>query len=354
MFSKAHYPDILLPEDLDLYLADGWFRWGQSIFTTSFLNFNSQFYKAIWLRVVLSDFNDDKTYLKLSKLNAPFRVEIQQASITPEKEALFQLYKKGITFKVSETLEALLFGTDQKRIYDTYEVCIYDNEKLIACGFFDIGKDSAAGINSFYNHEYKKYSLGRHIIYSKMMYCKNLGLQYFYPGYFAPGYPAFNYKLDIGRSALEYLDTASEQWLHINTFDSVTGSVSEMREKLSNLAEHLNAADIEARLLTYRYFDANLVADFNGYNLFDYPMFIYCLEFVPEIINPVIVYDFRDQHYHLIRNMSVGMTDKIEDHSTEYSAHLMKPRQILFSSDNPESMANMIASAFRRNIKAES
>jgi arginyl-tRNA--protein-N-Asp/Glu arginylyltransferase len=352
MFSKAHYPDILLPEDLDLYLADGWFRWGQSIFTTSYLNFNSQFYRAIWLRVVLSELNDDKIYKKLQKINARFRVEIQKASVTSEKEELFQVYKKGISFKVSESLEALLFGTDTKRIYDTREVCIYDDDKLIACGFFDMGKDSAAGINSFYNHEYKKYSLGRYIIYSKMMYCKSLGLQYFYPGYFAPGYPAFDYKLDIGKVALEYYDLAGEQWLHINTFDPVAGSVSEMKEKLTTLVGYLNEADVEARLLNYRYFDANLVADFNGYNLFDYPMFVYCLEFVPEVINPVIVYDFRDQHYHLIRNMSVGMVDKLEDQSVEYSAHLMKPRQVLFSSDNPEIMANMISSAFKSTVKA--
>ena len=80
-------------------------------------------------------------------------------------------------------------------IYNTHEINLFDGEKLIAVGYFDIGTRSAAGISSFYDPSYKKYSLGKYLIYLKMEYCQKMGFEYFYPGYFVPGYKAFDYKL---------------------------------------------------------------------------------------------------------------------------------------------------------------
>ena len=69
MFAQIEYPKNLLPEELDKYLASGWFRMRQTIFTTNFLHFNQQFYSAIWLRVALEQPIDDTKYQRLKKLN---------------------------------------------------------------------------------------------------------------------------------------------------------------------------------------------------------------------------------------------------------------------------------------------
>ena len=89
MFAAANHPDVLSPLELDTYLDRGWFRMGQAIFTTNFLNFKDQVYSAIWLRINLPELGTERTHVKLSRLNAAFRVEIKKASIAPEKEALF-------------------------------------------------------------------------------------------------------------------------------------------------------------------------------------------------------------------------------------------------------------------------
>ena len=171
MFAEVHCPGILTPEELDHYLAHGWFRMGQTIFTTNFLNFKSNFYSALWLRIPLEDFSTDNTQQKLIKRNNRFRVEIQRASVTPIKEALFARYKQHISFEASASLHTLLFGKASTDIYNTQEVNIYHHDKLIASGFFDLGNTSAAGIASFYDPEYKKFSLGKHLIYLKIAYC---------------------------------------------------------------------------------------------------------------------------------------------------------------------------------------
>ncbi len=348
MFAQVHYPtEPLTHEELDLYLAEGWFRMGQTIFTTSFLNFNRQFYGAIWLRVILEDFVADKTLNKLSKLNAAFRVEVKRAAITIENETLFATYRESVPFEASDSLQQLLNGNTDFNIYDTREINLYDGDKLIAAGFFDMGKDSAAGITSFYDPAYRKHSLGKYMIYQKMLYCKNEGLQYFYPGYFAPGYAAFDYKLEIGRQALEYYEIQSKNWYSINNFEPSDNPITETNEKLKVIENQLEVLNIENKLLNYKYYDANLMSNLQGYQLFDYPQFIYCFDFVPEIVNPIIVYDVRDQRYHLIKCMSFGTAKELYDHTEEYSAHLLKAEHIVFSTPRAEDMVFVMATAVK-------
>ena len=136
MFAQVHCPDLLAPEELDQYLERGWFRMGQTIFTTNFLNFKNHFYSAIWLRIPLGEFTRDKTHQKLLKKNHLFRIQIQPATITPEKEALFSTYRKSISFEASASIHTLLFGKVNHNIYNTQEINLFDGDKLIASGFF--------------------------------------------------------------------------------------------------------------------------------------------------------------------------------------------------------------------------
>jgi arginine-tRNA-protein transferase len=116
MLATVHSPQSLDPAQLDTYLEQGWFRMGQTIFTTNFLSFKNQLYSAVWLRVYLPDFTTERTKEKLAKLNAGFRTEIQKASITAAQETLFELYRKSISFEASSSLHHLLFGKSTDNI----------------------------------------------------------------------------------------------------------------------------------------------------------------------------------------------------------------------------------------------
>ena len=200
------------PEELDIYLAAGWFRMHQTIFTTEILSFDNILYAAIWLRINLKLFEEDRQYKKLKKLNRKFSVSVTDLAITKEDEDLFSVYKEKVSFEAAESLNWLLFGDNNTNVYNTKALRIYDDLRLIGIGFFDEGKSSAAGISAIYHPDYKKYSLGKFMIYEKIMLCKNSNMSFFYPGYFVPGYSAFNYKLSIGSMALEYFETVTKQW----------------------------------------------------------------------------------------------------------------------------------------------
>ncbi|HEY8933687.1 MAG TPA: GNAT family N-acetyltransferase [Cyclobacteriaceae bacterium] len=354
MLVQIHYPQHLTSQELDGYLEQGWFRMGQSIFTTNFLNFKDQLYSAVWLRVLLDDYVDDNLYLKLVKQNAAFRIEIGRASVTEEKEALYATYKQSVPFNASASLHQLLYGKSaMPDIYNTHEIKLYDDNKLIAIGYFDIGKRSAAGISSFYDPAYKKYSLGKYLIYSKMEYCRKMKLQYFYPGYFAPGYPAFDYKLSMGKKALQYFQLKSGQWLTINKFSQDEVPLQMMKTRLMSLQALLAAHNLNFKFYKYEFFDANLIPDLKGVDVFDFPVFLHSTDDMENLIGPIIIFDVRDQQYHVIRCYSLWRSDLTPAYADVYVNHLLKIHQFIFSTESQQDIVMMIDNELGRGISTQ-
>lgn len=223
MFEHCLYPETIAPHQLDEMLAAGWFRMGNSIFTTNYVLFNQLAYRTIWLRHVLKDYKETKTIKNLKKRNADFRIELKRAEITDEHEMLFAHYKSGIAFSAAASLDHLLHGYSlhPHSIYTTYEINLYDDYDLIGCSYFDIGHKTAEGISSFYNPEYKAYSLGKYLIYLQIEVCKGNNFDYFYPGYFVPGFPHLDYKLAIASNYLEFLDPRTKQWNAITEYEDL-------------------------------------------------------------------------------------------------------------------------------------
>ena len=223
MFEQVKYPQNLDPKALDLLLAKGWFRMGQSIFTTEFVLFQSCVYRTIWLRHDLKKYQSGKSISNLKKRNKNFRIELKRAVITDTHVELFEKYKDSVSFDTAASLHQLLDGYVYipANIYNTYEINIYDQEQLIACSYFDIGFKSAEGIAAYYHPAYKPHSLGRYLIYLQIEICKKNDFQYYYPGYFVPGFSHLDYKLDIGSHCLEYFLIDDALWYPIECYEDV-------------------------------------------------------------------------------------------------------------------------------------
>ena len=209
----------LEPDQLDAALSLGWFRIQQSLFTTDELEFGGLIYEAIWLRVHLPAFEPDKKYTTLTRKNAGFHTEISKAVITSEQEALYAAYKNHLPFEASSSLHTLLLGEDRQNVFNTRMINMYAGDRLIGTGYFDLGRQAASGIVSFYDPAYKNYSLGLFMIYEKMFYCKREGFAWFYPGYFVPGYPMFDYKKKLGKGALAFYDRQQNTWYPLPASD---------------------------------------------------------------------------------------------------------------------------------------
>ena len=312
---------------------------GQTIFTTNFVRFQQEIYSAIWLRVLLDQYQPDPTQIKLFKRNAHFHTTIQPAVLTEEKEELYLRYQQSLAFPTSESLRHLLLSdNDAPSIYNTYEVSVHHGDRLIAIGFFDIGETSAEGIVSVYDPAYKKYSLGKFLIYQKMLYCQHLKLRYFYPGYFVPGNPYFDYKLSIGRPVLQFLQLRTQHWLGIEVFKAEDIPREVMRTKLVSLQKSLAQASLESSVVGYEYFDANLVPDLREAELFDFPVFL-CRANEAQNLLSVVVYDVRDSRYHLLMCIPFWQPGEINPDPAFYSSYVLKTLHELHATTDMEEMA---------------
>jgi arginine-tRNA-protein transferase len=347
MFVELHYPEYLTAEELDVYLANGWFRMGQSIFTTNFLRFNDKVYSSIWLRITLLNSEKSKTQQKIEKLNAKFRVEIQIANPSEQHEELFSKYREKMTFDPATSVKNLLFGHYNERaslrIFDTVEINIYDENKLIAVGFLDLGEKSAAGISCFYDADYRKYSLGKYLMYLKMDFCKQNGFHFFYPGYFAPTYPLFDYKLDLAKPTLQYLDFVSDVWIPFEAFDSSRIPINLIVEKLRTLSEILDSRGVKNEFKFYDFFDADMIHNLNGMGLLDFPVCLFCFDIDEDCsFLPMVIYDVRDEQFHLILCTKVYKSIFEEAAEEHYNAYLLKISRFLYTGEVAEEIADVI------------
>ena len=66
---KFEYPEILRPEELDRYLAMGWFRMRQSCLSCDILLKEYSVHNTVWIRTPLEGYNFSKSLRKLMRRN---------------------------------------------------------------------------------------------------------------------------------------------------------------------------------------------------------------------------------------------------------------------------------------------
>ena len=302
MFAEKHYPEMLIPEELDTYLARGWYRMGQTIFTTHFLCFDEHFYSAIWVRLPLHQYRFRKSLRKLIRRNQrEFRTEIRRASLDLEKEKLYQRYRASFPGRLAPSLKDSLLDGEDYNIFDTFEIAIYHHDRIVAFSFFDLGRKSAASITGVYDPDYQHYSLGFYTMIMEVAFAQKRGLSYFYPGYIVPGYPRFDYKLRIGRpEEMEYYHLGTGQW---NAYAEMTDRhipLRRMESELSHLQTRLQQVGIPSRLQYYPLFEANLFSFWQA-PYFDYPVFLWVRPDLPKTTYYLAVFNVREDALQLLR-----------------------------------------------------
>ncbi|MBV6655332.1 MAG: hypothetical protein KI786_16305 [Mameliella sp.] len=298
MFAEKHYPEILLPEELDTYLSRGWYRMGQTVFTTHFLCFGRSYYSAIWVRLPLVNYQFTKSLRKIyRRVNQHFESEVGLASITPEKERLYRRYKASFSGMLAPTLRDALMDGEDFNIFSTYEVRLYDKDKLIALSYFDLGNQSSASIMGIYDPDYQKYSLGIFTMLMEIEYSLEKGLKYYYPGYVVPGYPRFDYKLRVGD--VEYFDLSLHTWRPYTKLTEGNTPLAVMNTKLQEMRQYLKHKGYKSEVLNYPLFEANLFGFWSA-PYFDYPVFLLCSSRNNHRRFFIIVYDPSVSSYKLL------------------------------------------------------
>ncbi len=213
-YYNSFYPAALSGADLDALLALGWYRMHQTIFTSSHVGLD-EVYRVHWLRYAIEEINRHASHRKIRSRNQNFRWAIEDFTIIPASHMeLHQHYYAAIEFEGASSIEECLFGEEiiERNIYNTKCISIFDQDRLIAGGYFDVGEKGAASILHFFDPQFKKYSLGKYLILLTIDYLKQNHYQWYYPGYVVEGNSKMDYKLFLGKEQAQYFDPESITW----------------------------------------------------------------------------------------------------------------------------------------------
>ena len=212
-------PEELSPISFDRYLARGWFRMKQDIFTSShnlYEEENTDTIKRVWwLRYNINEFGMRPSHRRLLKKIQRFNISIEKFDDNSiEEHELYDRYKESIDFDGYFSLTSFLYTRNKCRsIYNSQIIRIRDGKNLIAAGIFDVGMKAAASGIHFFDPSYSKYSLGKAMMLVTIDYMRHAKMKWYYPGYIIVGKPKLNYKLFLGEEKAQYYDYKTRNWL---------------------------------------------------------------------------------------------------------------------------------------------
>jgi arginine-tRNA-protein transferase len=227
MLVEVYQPKELSAARLDKLLAGGWFRTSSSISRLQYLCISDTIGSVINIRAKLDNYEFSRSSRKLlTKNKQRFSYIIRKASVDDFKEMLYQQQKSRFEIFVMDNLSIFLYDylDEEDSVFDTYEVCVYDADRLVAVSFFDLGSQAIASILGLYDAEYQKYSLGIYTMLLEIEYAKSKGFSCYYPGYVVKsdkGY-VFDYKLRLNNLQFRdkfgvwkpIRDIENEYWIH--------------------------------------------------------------------------------------------------------------------------------------------
>lgn len=255
MIVQLYTPKILPPSRLDSYMSSGWFRSSYMLYRSEVMCISGDVREIINIRLNLDKHNFSKSLQKILTKNAKkFKVKIEPLQVTDEQDALYQQQKgkfKGFIFdKLIHFFNTLPEGR-QEAIFETYQIGVYDGDKLIAVSFFDVGKKSLVSLLGLYDMAYSKYSLGIYTMLLEIQHGQETERKFYYPGYIISGDTTFNYKLRIGN--FQYYDWRG-WWKNLNEIPAEGETVTRYKQKMQDLEDALKQHEVSFKKILYPFF----------------------------------------------------------------------------------------------------
>lgn len=200
-------------KELDYYLASGWRHFGRHFFRYNLSIHQEEVCRVFPLRINLADYQHRQSFKKIWRKNQDFKVVIQPLVVTAEKLQLFEVHRAKFTENSPQSLYDFISPLANTPIHP-YEVSVYDQDRLIACSFLDVGGESTSSIYGMFDLDYHAYSLGIYTMLVEIMYSKEQGKKHYYHGYCYDISSFYDYKKKF--PATEWFDWQGN-WLRLST-----------------------------------------------------------------------------------------------------------------------------------------
>jgi arginine-tRNA-protein transferase len=245
-------PKALTKRRLDALLSQGWVRFGAVLFESDVAYLDGDVYPVVHIRADLRKHGFTPNQRKLlSRSRRRFRTEIGLPDIDARREALYAAQKPRFKGFMFDTLAEFVRPALGSAVFDTRELRVWDEDRLVAVSYFDLGVSSHSSLLALHDPEYADHSLGTYTLLEEIDAAKGAGFSRFYPGYVVRDHGCFDYKLRIG--ALSYL-SATGRWKDIARLSREFFPIDLLRLRLSTHSAVLAQHDIRAQVVANPYF----------------------------------------------------------------------------------------------------
>ncbi len=198
-------------ELIEDYWNKGWFTRFAQFQRTNFDSYKGHYYKAFPTRYRLPAFNFTKSLRRVLNINRDLKTVIRPLRITPAKSNLrdihhFLRYGKPPEKPLTENYKYIVHHPAK-----LMELCIFKDEKLVACSIFEEGNFALNSNVAFWDLNEKSRSLGILTVLLEIKYALARGYFYYFLGNFYAQNPNYHYKTRF--PGLELFDWETELWI---------------------------------------------------------------------------------------------------------------------------------------------
>ena len=211
VLDDAFICDSAPAEIMDRLWAAGWRHFGRYFFRYSTQPAPDSGTQTITpLRIDLSACVFTKSQRRVLRKNADLRWEVIPALLDDDMRTMFQRHKQRFTHNIPDALENFLGPDPSAGPCECRMVRVFDADRLIAASFFDVGQQAASSIYGVFDPAERKRSLGIFTLLLEIQHCRDVGLQWLYPGYATHEPSAYDYKKQF--CGTEMLDWNTGEW----------------------------------------------------------------------------------------------------------------------------------------------
>lgn len=174
--------------------ARGWRHFGQDFFRDSLSLMNGQICRVTPLRLLLNEWTPAKSERRTIRKNSRFQTKWHPAQMGKQERELFQIHKERFTDNIPSCLENFLGWDLSDYPCEIIQCSVFDEDKLIACSYLDIGGSAVSSVYGVFHPNYNKHRLGIYTMLSEMQYAQSKGFTYYYSGYATIERSAYDYK----------------------------------------------------------------------------------------------------------------------------------------------------------------
>ena len=204
---------------MDGMWADGWRHFGSHFFRDQYNVEGVRLVRVIPLRIQIKEFMPSKSQRKLIRKNQDFRVEFKQTQLTEHHHQLFKQHRNRFKKNKPSKLHDFISPRVNLNPCQTMMCNIWDQDKLVATSFLDIGHQAASSVYAMFDLEYSNRRLGIYTLLLEMLYAQEMGLSYLYTGYAHTKPSFYEYKKQF--LATEFYNWKG-QWLPLEELEAYT------------------------------------------------------------------------------------------------------------------------------------